>query len=92
MAQALASYEERRNEAAFPLYEQNCRLAAFVPPSADELRIRAALRSASQDDINAYFDARYGSLPREAFFNPENLARIFRDAEHRKRSIPAQGA
>jgi len=83
MARALASYEERRNEAAFPLYEQNCRLAAFTPPSAEDLRIRVALRSASQDDINTYFDARYGTLSRETFFNPENLDRLFHNAAER---------
>ena len=47
---------------------------------ADELRIRAALRGASQEDLNTYFDARYGSLPREAFFNPENLQRLMTNA------------
>jgi 2-polyprenyl-6-methoxyphenol hydroxylase-like FAD-dependent oxidoreductase len=81
MEQALDEYERRRNEATFPLYEQNCRVAAFVPPSADELRIRAALRVAGQEDVNAYFAARYGTRPREAFYNPENLARIFKGAE-----------
>ena len=29
MAEALAGYERRRNEDAFPLYEQNCRAASF---------------------------------------------------------------
>jgi 2-polyprenyl-6-methoxyphenol hydroxylase-like FAD-dependent oxidoreductase len=92
MLQALASYEERRNEAAFPLFEANCRLAGFVPPSAEEFQIRAALRSASQEDINAYFDARYGTLPRAAFFNEENVARILRSAEHRNPPEPEQDA
>jgi 2-polyprenyl-6-methoxyphenol hydroxylase-like FAD-dependent oxidoreductase len=81
MEQALGEYEQRRNEAAFPLYDQNCRIAAFVPPSADELRIRAALRMANQEDVNAYLAARYGTRPRESFYNQENLARIFKEAE-----------
>jgi len=83
MEQALSQYEQRRNEAAVPLYEQNCRIAAFVPPSEDERRIRAALRTASQKDVNAYFGARYGTRPRDTFYNPENLARILREAEAR---------
>jgi 2-polyprenyl-6-methoxyphenol hydroxylase-like FAD-dependent oxidoreductase len=81
MERALGDYEQRRNEAGFPLYEQNCRVAAFVPPAPDELRIRAALRDASQEDRNAYFAARYGTRPRESFYNPENLARILEQAE-----------
>ncbi len=84
MERALGDYERRRNEAGFPLYEQNCRIAAFVPPSVDELRIRAALRTASHEDVNAYFGARYGTRPRESFYNPENLARIFTRAEARE--------
>jgi flavin-dependent dehydrogenase len=80
---ALGDYEQRRNEAGFPLYEQNCRVAAFVPPAPDELGIRAALRGASQEDLNAYFAARYGTRPRESFYNPENLARILKEAEAR---------
>jgi hypothetical protein len=81
MERALGDYERRRNEAGFPLYEQNCRVAAFVPPAPDELRIRAALRDASQEVRNAYFAARYGTRPRESFYNPENLARILEQAE-----------
>jgi flavin-dependent dehydrogenase len=32
---ALAGYEQRRNEAAFPMYEVTCRLAEFRPPDAE---------------------------------------------------------
>ena len=37
---ALADYERRRNEDAFPRYEENCRAASFEPPGAEELRLR----------------------------------------------------
>jgi hypothetical protein len=76
LERALADYEARRNEVAFPLYEQNCRAASLEPPPADELRLRTALRGGSQDDINTYMGARYGTLPRDVFYNPENLGRI----------------
>ena len=73
LLRALADYERRRNEDAFPRFDENCRAASFQPPSQDELRLQAALRSAGQDDIDTFMGARFGTLPREAFFNPENL-------------------
>jgi flavin-dependent dehydrogenase len=76
MAEALAGYERRRNEAAFPLYEQNCRSASFTPPPDEELRLRAALRGGDQADVDHYYSARSGTVPRESFFHPENIARI----------------
>lgn len=81
--EALSDYEQRRNASAFPLYEQNLRLASFDPPPTDELRVRAAMRVASQEDINAYMSALYGTLPRESFYGPQNLDRLFRAAEGR---------
>jgi 2-polyprenyl-6-methoxyphenol hydroxylase-like FAD-dependent oxidoreductase len=77
MDEALAGYEQQRNADAFPRYEQNCRSASFEPPPDDELRLRAALRGGDQSDIDLYLSARSSIVPREAFFNPENLARIF---------------
>lgn len=78
--EALAHYEQQRNENAFPLYEQNCQAAAFTPPTADELRLRAALQAGNQADINALFSAVFGTIPRETFFHPDNLARILQTA------------
>jgi 2-polyprenyl-6-methoxyphenol hydroxylase-like FAD-dependent oxidoreductase len=77
---ALADYERRRNEDAFPRYEENCRAASFESPTEEELQLRAALRYASQQDVDTFMGARFGTLPREAFFDPENLDRIFAEA------------
>lgn len=77
---ALANYEQQRNEDAFPRYEQNCQAAAFTPPTADELRLRAALRAGDQADIDALFSVVFGTLPQETFFHPANLARILENA------------
>lgn len=73
---ALNGYEQQRNAVAFPLYEQNCQAAAFTPPPADKLRLRAALRQGDQSDIDALFSAVFGTIPEERFFHPTNLARI----------------
>lgn len=92
MDRALGEYERRRNDAAFPLYEQNLRLASFDPPPPDELRVRAALRDASQEDIDAYMSAIYGTKRRESFYNPANLARLFRAAEGMEASSAEQAS
>lgn len=92
MEQALADYEQRRNEIAFPLYEQTCRAASFEPPAEEELRIGAALRTASPEDVATFMGARFGTLPREAFFNPENLARVLHGVDHQTPQAPEQVA
>ncbi len=76
---ALAGYEQQRNEAALPLYEQNCQAAAFTPPTADELRLRTALRNGTQADIDALYSAVFGTIPYNTFFNAANLARILQN-------------
>lgn len=77
---ALAGYEQRRNEAALPLYEINCRDASFTPPSPDELRLRAALRDGDPADVDAMYSAVFGTIPYESFFGASNLVRILGSA------------
>lgn len=71
---ALAEYERRRNEATLPEFHQNLALARFAPPP-DFLGLRAALRG-NQEATNQFFRASEGLIPREAFFNPQNLRKI----------------
>jgi flavin-dependent dehydrogenase len=73
--QALAGYEQQRNVAAAQLYRQNARLAEFNPVSEDELAIRAALRG-DQEETNRFYMAVQGMIPREEFFNENNLQRL----------------
>jgi 2-polyprenyl-6-methoxyphenol hydroxylase-like FAD-dependent oxidoreductase len=75
MDDALAEYEGRRNEAARPTYEATCRRAAFEPPSAHELRLRAALRE-DPAETSRYLGAALGTVPMREFFAPENVERI----------------
>ena len=42
---ALRDYERRRNETALRGYEQNCAAAALLPPPAEVLAERAAMRA-----------------------------------------------
>jgi flavin-dependent dehydrogenase len=75
MGEALAAYERRRNEAARPAYEATCRRAAFEPLSADELRLRAALRD-NPTEASRYLGATFGTVPIREFFAPGNVGRI----------------
>jgi flavin-dependent dehydrogenase len=75
----LADYEQRRNEAALPLYELNCQAAMLEPPSPDKQRLFQALRN-NQHETNRYFAALSGSISPTEFFTPENIARIISGA------------
>ena len=46
--EALRDYEQRRNDAALPGYEQNCAAASFMPPPPEVMAQRAATRAAQQ--------------------------------------------
>jgi 2-polyprenyl-6-methoxyphenol hydroxylase-like FAD-dependent oxidoreductase len=72
---AMARYEVRRNEATLPDYEENLRLARSEPLPPEVLALRAALRG-NQHATNQFLMARQGMIPRESFFNPENLQQV----------------
>ena len=73
---ALEDYERRRNDASRQDYWQNLDAARFIPPPDEVYRIRAAIRG-NQEATRQFFLAHEGMIPREAFFNPENLERLF---------------
>jgi flavin-dependent dehydrogenase len=73
--EAMAGFARRRDEEAMPDYRTNLNLAQFRPPPPDMMRVRAAVRG-DQVETNRYFMAWQGMIPREAFFNPDNLRRI----------------
>jgi flavin-dependent dehydrogenase len=76
LAETLAGYEQRRNEATLPDYQQNIQLARMQTPPAEMLRLRAALRG-NQEATNRFYMATEGMIPREAFFNPETMQRLY---------------
>ena len=75
LAEAMADYERRRNEATLPDYNQNVHLARFQPLPADLVRLRTTLRG-NQEDTKLFFLATQGMIPWETFFNPDNLQRL----------------
>ena len=70
------SYERRRNEATITEYRENIAAARFTPVSPELLQLRLALRG-NQEDTNRFVMALEGMIPREEFFNPEILERIY---------------
>jgi 2-polyprenyl-6-methoxyphenol hydroxylase-like FAD-dependent oxidoreductase len=75
MAEALADYERHRNEAAMPMYEFTCQLAALEPPPPEMQQLFAALHG-NQEQTDRFFGAYAGTVPIPEFFSPENIAHI----------------
>jgi 2-polyprenyl-6-methoxyphenol hydroxylase-like FAD-dependent oxidoreductase len=77
---ALTAYEVRRNAATLPDYYENLQMARLEPAPAEVLALRAALRRGRPEDSRQFALANFGVIPREAFFNPNNLGRIMTQA------------
>jgi flavin-dependent dehydrogenase len=76
LSEALAAYEEQRNQRALPLYEFTCRLATLAPPQSDMLQLLDALRT-NQEQTNRFFGLFAQTVPVPEFFSPDNMKRIF---------------
>jgi flavin-dependent dehydrogenase len=77
--EVLAGYEETRNRAALPQYEETCRQASFVPPPPQVFQLRAALRN-NQTAIDQFYGVGLGTVPAAAFYAPDNMQRIMASA------------
>jgi flavin-dependent dehydrogenase len=75
LAESLAEYGRRRDEAAVPYFEYTCQLARMAPPSPEMQRLFAALRE-NRDQTDRFFGTIAGTVPVSEFFAPENLAGI----------------
>jgi flavin-dependent dehydrogenase len=73
--ETMVEYEKRRNEASATDYQRNIDFARFRPLPLETYQLRAALRG-NHEDINRFIMATEGMIPREEFFNPENLSRV----------------
>jgi flavin-dependent dehydrogenase len=80
MEEAMAAYEQRRNEAALPIYQFTCQLATLEPPPPEMQQLFAALRE-NQADTNRFMGIFAGTTPVPEFFAPENVGRIIRAAQ-----------
>jgi 2-polyprenyl-6-methoxyphenol hydroxylase-like FAD-dependent oxidoreductase len=64
--EALADYAAARDAAVLPYYEEACHAAAFAPPPAELLQIRASIRG-NQNAIDRFLGALRGTVPAEEF-------------------------
>lgn len=78
--EALAGYEQRRNETIMPLYEFICDRATLEPFPLEFQQVLAALRG-NQDGINRFFGVIQNTIPFREFFSPENLLQILNGAD-----------
>jgi flavin-dependent dehydrogenase len=79
LEEALAEYERRRNEGAFPMYDYTCRLASLEPPPAEMLQLLEALRD-NPEQTNRFLGVTAGTVSVEEFYAPQNIGRIIEGA------------
>jgi flavin-dependent dehydrogenase len=79
MEQALAGYEERRNQSEMPYFELTTQLAALAPPPAETQQLLAALRH-NPEQRSRFFGVLSHSVPVQDFFAPENVQKIMAGA------------
>ena len=80
---ALACYARRRDEALLPEHRESVEMARLAPVPSDVLRLRQALRD-RPGDATRFFLATYERIPREDFFNPQNLERLLDSAPQQR--------
>lgn len=76
---ALARWERRRDEAALPMYELTCQMAALDPLPPALQQFLAASRE-SQAETDRFFGALAGTLPIADVLSPENVQRVIGSA------------
>jgi flavin-dependent dehydrogenase len=67
LQEALAHYEQRRNQAAMPMYLYTCELAALQPPPPEVQAVYAALRE-NQEQTNLFIGTIAGTVSPADFF------------------------
>ena len=75
MQLALGRYEQHRNEAARPLYDQNFKAACLDEAPPQLLQLRAALRD-NPEATAQFYGVNAGTVAARDFFAPANVQRI----------------
>ncbi len=76
---AMADYQQRRDEAAMPMFELTCQLAAMEPPPPEMQALLGAVNG-NQEAMDGFVSVMAGTLEPPAFFSPENIGRIMGQA------------
>ncbi|HEY7268255.1 MAG TPA: NAD(P)/FAD-dependent oxidoreductase, partial [Dehalococcoidia bacterium] len=82
LEQALAAYEQKRNQATMPMYEFTMQQLTFEPPPPEMMQLIGAL-AGNQEDTDRFFGLVAGTVPIPEFFSEENVGRIMAKAAAR---------
>jgi flavin-dependent dehydrogenase len=75
LEQALAAYEEKRNQSETPYFDLTTQLAALAPPPPEVAQILAALCD-NPEQRGRFFSMLAHGVPVQEFFSPENVQKI----------------
>jgi flavin-dependent dehydrogenase len=73
--QALANYEQKRNQAELPYFELTSQFAKLEPPPPEMQQLLAALEH-NPEQRSRFFGVLAHTVPVEEFFAPENIQKI----------------
>lgn len=73
---AMASYQGRRDEVVMPMYEFTSDLATMAPPPPEVQELIGAVYG-NQEAMDDFVSLTAGTVSPAAFFDPENVGRIF---------------
>ena len=74
--EAMAAYQQARDEHAMPMYELTFQFATMEPPPPDMQQLLGAV-SRNQQSMDDFASTQAGTLPLPEFFAPDNVGRIF---------------
>jgi 2-polyprenyl-6-methoxyphenol hydroxylase-like FAD-dependent oxidoreductase len=80
MADALAGFEQARDDASMPLYEFTCQMGRLDDPTDADIALFTALRN-NPEATSAYFGIFAQTVSAADFFAPDNVQRIMDEAE-----------
>ncbi|HEY2914823.1 MAG TPA: NAD(P)/FAD-dependent oxidoreductase [Candidatus Angelobacter sp.] len=76
MEEALAAYEQTRNNTELPYFDLTTQLAALEPPPPEVQQLLEALRE-NPEQRSRFFGMLAHTVPVTEFFSPENMQQIF---------------
>ena len=74
--EALAGYEQERNESVDPIYDFTCGFLSTLEQPPPEMQQLFGALSGNQEETDRFFGTLAGTVPIPEFFSPENMGRI----------------
>ncbi|MEA2207074.1 MAG: hypothetical protein QOE77_3850 [Blastocatellia bacterium] len=87
MEEALANYEQQRNEQVLPMFDFTCQLAKLESPTPEMAHLFAALQR-NQDEIARFLGVVAGTVPVPEFFSAQSISRVIEASNRRRTTTP----